>query len=106
MEQAVQVVGGKSGISRFCDPEEFRRIGRCALHVVLDAIKNAGFLLIDVRKEAGMLKVCLHIARWPTGKLARFRNNFFEHCRVKSATWRHPGNNPNAADGHVGILMR
>ncbi len=75
------------------------------MHVFLDAVENAGFLLVDVREKTGVLEVRLDVSRRLAREFPRLCNNFLEHFRVETAARCHTGNDADAADGHVGILV-
>ncbi len=76
------------------------------MHVILDAVEDAGFFFIDMRKETGVLEVRLDISRRPAGELTRLLDDVFEHLCVEAAARRHAGHDADAADSHVGILVR
>ena len=104
-QQAVQIlrrVGGRGGRRH---PEKARLIGGNGFHVLLEAVQDAGFFLIDLREKAGFVVVGLDPARRLGAEGAGMLHQLFQHGGVKPAFGGHAGNDAGAADGDVGAFV-
>ncbi len=57
--QAVEVLGRKTGRLGFGHPEELGIVGRHILHVLLEAVQHPGLLLVNISEKTGFIIVDL-----------------------------------------------
>ena len=105
-QQMVQVVDGERGVLRRRRAEELGPVGGRRAHVLFQAVEHPGLFVVDPREEAGGVVVGGGVAGRARGERAGLLDQLFDHSGVEPALGGHARDDADAADGHVGVLVR